>query len=251
MSTEVKYPYKICDYKPAYGEIFSDLLTPYDFWGYGDLDLVYGNISDFFKDSILNEFDIISNHPDFITGHFCLLKNTPRINALYKLGGAYKYAFAEPHYTGFDEQIKRVKINPDPKYLSSENIKDRRKHIARHRVFQNVKKLFHLKLNRTKNKKEAEILKDFTSIVMRSVSKKEIKLFQSKTFESDLMNLKLKKENWKITWKNGLLKNDLDKNLLYFHFMLSKDDESFQVSRYIQGIKEFSITPSGINGVTK
>ena len=27
-------PYKLCDYKPAYGLLFSDLLRGYDFWGH-------------------------------------------------------------------------------------------------------------------------------------------------------------------------------------------------------------------------
>ena len=31
-------PYKLCDYKPAYGEIFSDELKGYDFWGDCDVD---------------------------------------------------------------------------------------------------------------------------------------------------------------------------------------------------------------------
>ena len=34
-------PYKLCDYKPTYGVVFEELLTPYAYWGYCDLDNVY------------------------------------------------------------------------------------------------------------------------------------------------------------------------------------------------------------------
>ena len=37
-------PYKLCDYKPSYGEVFKDELAGYDFWGNCDIDLVWGNI---------------------------------------------------------------------------------------------------------------------------------------------------------------------------------------------------------------
>lgn len=37
-------PYKFCDFKPAYGEIFADYLKGYDFWGHCDIDLLWGNI---------------------------------------------------------------------------------------------------------------------------------------------------------------------------------------------------------------
>lgn len=35
------HPYKICDYRPAFAFIFSDYIKDYDFWGWGDLDVVY------------------------------------------------------------------------------------------------------------------------------------------------------------------------------------------------------------------
>ena len=42
-------PYKLCDFKPAYGEIFADELKDYDFWGHCDIDLVWGNIRNFIR----------------------------------------------------------------------------------------------------------------------------------------------------------------------------------------------------------
>ena len=91
-------------------------------------------------------------------------------------------------------------------------------------------------------------LRDFTSIVRSSALNKGIRVFQSKTFESDLMNLKLNKKSWEVTWEKGQLTNDEGKPLLYFHFLLSKDVDTFQFSKYLPGIEEFRINSSGIKG---
>jgi len=34
--------YKLCDFKPAYGYIFADYIKDYDFWGYCDVDVIFG-----------------------------------------------------------------------------------------------------------------------------------------------------------------------------------------------------------------
>ena len=46
-------PYKLCDFKPAYGEILRDYLRRYDFWGHCDCDLIFGNIRKFITDEVL------------------------------------------------------------------------------------------------------------------------------------------------------------------------------------------------------
>ena len=68
--TNIKNAYKLCDFKPAYGHIFSELLGSYDVWGHCDIDLVFGNIRGFMTDDILDEYDIISSRPDWIPGCF-------------------------------------------------------------------------------------------------------------------------------------------------------------------------------------
>lgn len=36
----ISAPYKFCDFRPAFGEIFSEYLVGYDYWGHCDVDLV-------------------------------------------------------------------------------------------------------------------------------------------------------------------------------------------------------------------
>jgi hypothetical protein len=53
--------------------------------------------------------------------------------------------------------------------------------------------------------------------------------------------------NWEIRWKNGVLTRKEEKELCYFHFMLSKSRESFKVNKYRPGLNEFLLSPQGIS----
>lgn len=94
-------PYKLCDYKPLYGEIFSDYLTDYDYWGYCDFDTVFGNLDEFLKVPLEKEYDKIGNW-----GHFTLIKNTPEINHRYMLSVKEN----GQRLNLFDEMVKTNKV---------------------------------------------------------------------------------------------------------------------------------------------
>ena len=96
-------PYKLCDYRLAYGEIFFEYIKNYEFWGFCDTDLIWGDISKFITNDILKKYDRI-----LCRGHFTLLRNIPEINDLYKsqsnyLPIDYKFAFATRYSCHFDE----------------------------------------------------------------------------------------------------------------------------------------------------
>ncbi|KRN58358.1 DUF6625 family protein [Limosilactobacillus secaliphilus] len=73
-------PYKLCDYKPLYGLAFSDYLRDYDYWGYGDIDIVCGKIMKFIQPGLTKRYDRIGD-----LGHFCLYKNNHDVNTRYLL----------------------------------------------------------------------------------------------------------------------------------------------------------------------
>lgn len=77
--------YKFCDARLFFGIIYEDYLKDYDFWGYCDIDLVFGNIRHFITDELLNQYDRF-----FQYGHLCLYRNSQEMNHLYELpGGIY------------------------------------------------------------------------------------------------------------------------------------------------------------------
>lgn len=72
-------PYKLCDYKPAYGEIFANELKEYDYWGHCDVDLVWGDIRTFITDAILENYEKIG-----FFGHSILYRNTREVCSRYR-----------------------------------------------------------------------------------------------------------------------------------------------------------------------
>ncbi|PXY46736.1 DUF6625 family protein [Flavobacterium hydrophilum] len=96
-------PYKLCDFKPAYGFLYEDIFEKYDFWGHGDIDMVYGNIRGFITPDILNNYDLINSHKNFITGTFCLYRNNYFMRTLFMESPDYQKVFSSPEWTGFDE----------------------------------------------------------------------------------------------------------------------------------------------------
>lgn len=95
-------PYDLCDFKVAYGEIFQDYIREYDFWGFCDCDLIFGNLRHFVTDDILDTYDKI-----YLRGHCTLFRNNAEINSLYRrsINGneRYKYCFTHAGAHHFDE----------------------------------------------------------------------------------------------------------------------------------------------------
>ncbi len=71
-------PYKICDFRPAFAHILQDEVKGYDFWGWGDLDVVYGDLRYFITDEVLSRYKMISGY-----GHLTLYHNDEDSNTYY------------------------------------------------------------------------------------------------------------------------------------------------------------------------
>lgn len=94
---------KLCDFRPAIACIFPSLIKGYDFWGYCDVDLIFGNIRNFLTDELLDSYDVISARHDYLTGCFSLFRNTPYINYLYEQSKDYVMVFTNAKNYCFDE----------------------------------------------------------------------------------------------------------------------------------------------------
>ena len=94
-------PYKLCEYKQAYGYILQDYIKGYDFWGFGDLDLVYGDLRSFLTEDVLAHKFLLG------WGHLTLLHNDEETNAYFMkhIDGyqSYKDAFTTNKIRFFDE----------------------------------------------------------------------------------------------------------------------------------------------------
>lgn len=100
-------PYKLCDYKPAFGLLFQEYISDFDFWGNCDIDCVFGDIRKFI-DPLLVQYDAIGTY-----GHMSLYRNCKKINSFFKNKGAiydYKTVFTSNCNFAFDEitGVKRI-----------------------------------------------------------------------------------------------------------------------------------------------
>ena len=93
------HPRKFCDYKIFFGVMFKEYLEGYDWYGYMDSDIVFGNINKYIPESAFHEYEIISNISKYpgagefakdprcsenLFGPFTLLRNNDKIVNLYK-----------------------------------------------------------------------------------------------------------------------------------------------------------------------
>jgi hypothetical protein len=103
LAASIENGYKFCDFKPAYGIIFQDIVAPYDFWGHADIDIIYGNIRSFITDPIMQAYDLISVRADWLTGCFLLFRNCDKMNRLFMRSKDYQRVFTDPRHFCFDE----------------------------------------------------------------------------------------------------------------------------------------------------
>ena len=71
-------PYKLCDFRPAFGEIFAEELAGYDFWGHSDLDVIFGRIRDHLPAAAFEADKILFN------GNFGLYRNNVETAGWYR-----------------------------------------------------------------------------------------------------------------------------------------------------------------------
>ena len=84
----LKTPYKLCDYKVAYGLIFEEELKGYDYWGFCDTDVLLGDIYQFLEEHSFFENDYARYG---LLGHLQIFKNSREVNRIFMSGQGSDY----------------------------------------------------------------------------------------------------------------------------------------------------------------
>lgn len=112
IDVQIKSPYKLCDFRPAYGLIFNNYLSGYDYWGYCDLDLIWGDLNLTLNTGLNTSPDLL-----YSRGHLSLYRNCEEINSLFKTKllvnkgiTDYQEVFMQPENCCFDETYGIFKI---------------------------------------------------------------------------------------------------------------------------------------------
>lgn len=96
-------PYKLVDFKPLFGHILEDLIGDVDYWGYSDLDVVFGDVRHALNRLRLWEYDVLTARREFLVGHFTLLRNSPELRTLYRESRDLSSTLWRPKAMSFDE----------------------------------------------------------------------------------------------------------------------------------------------------
>ena len=110
-------PYKLCDLRPFYGLIHKKELQDYDFWGYGDCDLVYGNLDIILNSKNLRTFNLITTHGDRVAGHFTIIRKKSKYTGLCKKIHDYKRLLEDNCHHALDEDAFSKIIYPELKNI--------------------------------------------------------------------------------------------------------------------------------------
>lgn len=100
---QVSSAYKICDLRPFFGIIHARDIEGYDFFGWTDVDLFFGDIRLFYTDKILTCYQVLSTHTSRLSGHCALLKNTSEYRNIGFKIYHWKEALKNPDFVGIDE----------------------------------------------------------------------------------------------------------------------------------------------------
>ena len=84
----LKTPYKLCDYRVAYGLIFEEELKEYDYWGFCDTDVLLGDIYQFLEKHSFFENDYARYG---LFGHLQIFKNSQEVNRIFMSGKGSNY----------------------------------------------------------------------------------------------------------------------------------------------------------------
>ena len=105
-------PYKLCDLRPCLAYIHERDVADFPFFGYGDVDVIYGNIRRFYTDKVLARANVLSTHPERLAGHFAVLRNTRVFRHAFERIPNYRTLLEQPQHAAMDESHFTAVFHP-------------------------------------------------------------------------------------------------------------------------------------------
>jgi hypothetical protein len=115
-----RFYYKLCDLRVIYGQMFEEEISKYDYWGWGDLDVIYGTFEPFPRpgngtpDLFCNahkrlEMSLVQSESPlglwYASGHFVMMRNDHRSRLLLEKLPTAKRLIKEPVNRYIDEHL--------------------------------------------------------------------------------------------------------------------------------------------------
>lgn len=194
--------YSLCDLKPFYGYIHKDIIVNYDFWGYCDMDVCFGDLSMIVNERNLKRYDVISTHADRISGHFALIRNNEKYcNLCFKIP-EWQAKLESQEMFGLDEHFFTSLVFPQIKNI--------------HRLYRRLPGI---------------LKKDYRtgySLLMWPVNKITRYLFK----EQYTSPAPIPGETWKYDLKTGKITDPSNRELPYIHYLFFKKTPFYSTEYY-------------------
>lgn len=197
--------YKLCEFKPAYGHLFEDDIEAFTHWGFGDIDLIYGNIDQYITQYKLSQYDVLSFRKEYLSGALCIFKNDHEINRLYQKSKDFKTVFASDKFFSFCEcnfEWQQV-VQDETKVLNPDHIE-------------------HMSYIVKKEQLEGNISALFETLIKESIP------------QQDHVHI----SNKKVIEKSG-------KEFLFYHFITEKKRLGFNFPTWLETPPEYFISANG------
>jgi hypothetical protein len=209
VKVRLSHPRKLCDFKPTYGHLFEEFLDGWDYWGYTDLDVIYGDLRRFLSAAGLQKFDVFTARTEYLVGHFTLFRNKHNMRMLYRQSANFRAALQSPQVVCFDECGNQWPQRLQGKLYSGGASCD-----------------------------------SMTHIVRRLVADKKISAcFLPAVVEWPELNASA----WRLRWHAGRLWFvDQSREAMYFHFHAFKERRGYREPCSVDGDAAFELSPMGI-----
>ncbi len=102
--------YNICNLRPMYGLLYEDHLDGYDYFGWCDIDVIFGDIRKFYDQHVLSH-NVISASSSICTGHLMLIKNEPWLKEAFHLISGWKERLNDPGSCPWEESLDEAKLS--------------------------------------------------------------------------------------------------------------------------------------------
>lgn len=75
LSLERVSGHKLCDFKPHYGLVFQEIIQMNPWWGFCDIDIMFGDLGPWVDLELKSDRDVITAHDRIVAGHFTIIRN--------------------------------------------------------------------------------------------------------------------------------------------------------------------------------
>ena len=99
----------ICDLRPAYGLVFEEFIRGYEYWAFGDEDMLYGDLDRMLAPHLDGTVDLVvpgtnkSKTQGAVQGPLTVIRNHPRTNQLVIKDPVYPQVLASDEHWAYDE----------------------------------------------------------------------------------------------------------------------------------------------------